>query len=365
MLLVLQDFQKKLKIFLMSQPIKYFLKRVGLFLIPFYIVLILFFILDPFKILREYENYSGSFIQLNRDVISSKTFVKNYNEYKYNSFVFGSSRTVAFKTADWKNHLDSSAVPFSFDASNENIFGMLTKIKFLNDNNIKIDNVLLIICSDATFLSSSDLEGPLYIKYPGIAQTSYLNFYLTFISSWFDKLFFIKYSDYMLFHVSREYSNDIIEPRNVEYDPVYNNFSIPKFDEELSISPKVYYAKMLKQNLFYIKKIPPMIEEPQVDDKAISYLREIERIFDKNNTNYKFVISPQYNTPKFNSRDFEILINIFGSENVFDFSGENMITTDYTNYYERSHYRPKVGRQILEIIYSEDAKSKIDQLTQN
>ena len=31
----------------------------------------------------------------------------------------------------------------------------------------------------------------------------------------------------------------------------------------------------------------------------------------------------------------------------------------------RSHYRPKVGKQILEIIYSQDAKSKIDQLTQN
>src|SRR5574338_965514 len=102
----------------MNKQIKYFLKRVGFFLIPFFIVLISFFILDPFKILYDYANYSGSFIQLNRDVISSKTFIKNYDKYKYNSFIFGSSRTVAFKTWDWKNHLDSSSVPFSFDASN-------------------------------------------------------------------------------------------------------------------------------------------------------------------------------------------------------------------------------------------------------
>lgn len=349
----------------MNEQIKYFLKRVGLFLIPFYLILILFFILDPFKIIYRYENYSGAFIQLNRDVISSKTFINNYNKYKYNSFIFGSSRTVAFKTWVWKNHLDSSAVPFSFDASNENIYGIFTKIKYLEESKIKIDNALLIICSDATFLSTSDLDGPLYIKYPQVANTSYLNFYLTFISSWFDRLFFIKYSDYKLFKTPREFSDDIIEPRNIKYDSIYNSFSIPKFDEALSIHPKLYYANLLSQDMFYIKKISPMIEKPQIENKAITYLNEIARIFNENKTNYKLVISPLYNTPKFNYNDYETLINIFGSENVFDFSGKNKITSDYTNYYERSHYRPKVGKQILEIIYSQDAKSKINQLTQN
>ena len=349
----------------MSKPIKYFLKRLGIFLIPFYLVLIAFFMLDPFKILYEYENYSDSFVQLNREVISSKIFLKNYDKYKYNSFIFGSSRTVAFKTWDWKLHLDSTAVPFSFDASNENIFGMWTKIKYLNDNNVKIDNALLAICSDATFLSSSDLEGPLYIKYPAIARTNNLNFYLTFISSWFDKLFFIKYSDYMLFRVIREYSKDIIEPRNIVYDPVNNNFFIAKSDSELSNDPDSYYEKLLEQNLFYIKKIPAMIETPQIDDNAVKILAEISKIFKQNNTNYKLVISPIYNTPKFNSEDIQTLVSIFGPENVFDFSGNNKITTNYRNYYERSHYRPEVGRQILEIIYSKDAKSKIDQLAKN
>ena len=349
----------------MNEQIKYFLKRVGLFLIPFYLILILFVILDPFKIIYKYANYSGAFIQLNRDVISSKTFIKNYNRYKYNSFIFGSSRTVAFKTWDWKNHLDYTAVPFSFDASNENIYGMFTKIKYLEESDVKIDNALLIICSDATFLSTSDLDGPLYIKYPQVAHTSYLNFYLTFISSWFDKLFFIKYSDYQLFNVPREFSNDIIEPRNIEYDSMYNSFSIPKFDEELSLKPDAYYSNLIKNNLFYKKQIPAMIEKPQIEGRAIEYLREIYRIFSNDKTNYKLVISPLYNTPKFNQNDLETLNEILGSENVFDFSGNNKITFDYKNYYERSHFRPEVGKQILEIIYSQDAKSKIDQLTQN
>jgi hypothetical protein len=272
---------------------------------------------------------------------------------------------VAFKTWDWKNLLDSSSVPFSFDASNENIFGMLTKIKFLNDNHIKIDNALLVICSDATFLSTSDLQGPLYIKYPDIASTNHLNFYLTFISSWFDKLFFVKYVDYKFFQVQREYSKDIIESQNIDYDTVYNNFFITKIDRQLKTRPDAYYSELLKDNLFYKKQIPPMIEEPQINDKSVEYLQEIAEILKSNTTNYKLVISPLYNTPKFNNRDFETLVKIFGSENVFDFSGENSITSNYKNYYERSHYRPEVGRQILEIVYSNNAKSKINQLTQN
>lgn len=349
----------------MSEPIKYFLKRLGLFLIPFYLVLLLFFVFDPFKILYEYEDYSDSFIQLNREVISSKTFLKNYEKNKYNSFIFGSSRTVAFKTNDWKPHLDSAGVPFSFDASNENIFGIWSKLKFLNYNQIDIDNVLLVICSDATFLSTADLEGPLYIKYPTIAQTSYLNFYLTFISSWFDNIFFIKYIDYDLFRVGREYSKDVIEPMNIVYDPVHNDFFITKSDSELKNDPDSFYNKLLEQNLFYFKKIPTMIEEPQIDDNAVKMLKEILRIFKQNDTNYKLVISPLYNTPKFNNEDYKTLVSIFGTENVFDFSDNNQITTNYRNYYERSHYRPEVGRQIFEIIYSKDAKSRIDQLAQN
>ena len=40
-----------------------------------------------------------------------------------------------------------------------------------------------------------------------------------------------------------------------------------------------------------------------------------------------------------------------GEENVFDFSGVNEFTNEMTNYYETSHYRPKVCKELLRIIY--------------
>ncbi|KAA6318040.1 hypothetical protein EZS27_031899 [termite gut metagenome] len=45
--------------------------------------------------------------------------------------------------------------------------------------------------------------------------------------------------------------------------------------------------------------------------------------------------------------DLEYLENVFGEDNVFDFLGINTFTQDYTNYYDDSHYRPHVAREIM------------------
>jgi hypothetical protein len=45
------------------------------------------------------------------------------------------------------------------------------------------------------------------------------------------------------------------------------------------------------------------------------------------------------------------LQKVFGNNNVFDYSGVNDYTNSIYNYYEASHYRPVVGRQILEAVY--------------
>jgi hypothetical protein len=39
---------------------------------------------------------------------------------------------MAFKPARWKKYLPQNAEPFLFDASNESIYGIYTKIKWLD-----------------------------------------------------------------------------------------------------------------------------------------------------------------------------------------------------------------------------------------
>ena len=93
-----------------------------LFILPFIISILPFFIFDPFRILYRYDNYfEGNFVMPNRDYVSSEVFLKNKSTYSYDSFIFGSSRTMGFKTKSWKQYFPNSVSPFVFDGLNESM----------------------------------------------------------------------------------------------------------------------------------------------------------------------------------------------------------------------------------------------------
>jgi hypothetical protein len=81
-------------------------------------------------------------------------------------------------------------------------------------------------------------------------------------------------------------------------------------------------------------------------------LSNIKSIANKHHTQLKVVISPLYDQKKLNTDDLKFLQQVFGNSNVFDFSGINSITNDYRNYYENSHYRPSVTKEILKVVYA-------------
>ncbi|MBP7266283.1 MAG: histidine kinase, partial [Bacteroides sp.] len=49
--------------------------------------------------------------------------------------------------------------------------------------------------------------------------------------------------------------------------------------------------------------------------------------------------------------DVKTLKRFFGKRNVFDFTGINEYTEDIHNYYEPGHYRPALGKRLMEKIY--------------
>ena len=64
------------------------------------------------------------------------------------------------------------------------------------------------------------------------------------------------------------------------------------------------------------------------------------------------MISPLYDQVKFNPEDLSVLQEVFGHNQVFDFSGVNEFTTSKYNYYETSHYRPHVANEIMKKVYA-------------
>jgi hypothetical protein len=329
-----------------------FIKRVLYFfligLIGISIPLASYIYMDPFKVLYEYKDYSYPDVIPNRDYISTEMFNKNFHKYRYNSFIFGSSRTLAFKPESWKKFLKKSDSPFMFDASAESIYGIYKKIKYLDSLKVQINNALIILCRDASFINSGNQEGHLFVKHPATSGGSKLNFHKIFLNAYLDPHFLYNFYVFKFSHKYKTTMKGYIEFRKITYDTITNKICIIDQEKELALSPAQYYNK--RANIFYprIKERNDSIQ--RITLKQVFMLKEIIRIFKKNNTNYKVILSPLYEQIKFNKADFTILKDVFG-EYLYDFTGNNRFTESKTNYYESSHYNTEVGDSILSIIY--------------
>jgi hypothetical protein len=331
---------------------KKFLCKSALFFLPVFLLVLSFYVMDPFRLFKVCPDYSKDlYVIPNRDFISTEVYLKKKDRYHYNSFIFGSSRTLAYQTESWIKYLAPGARPFVFDASGESIFGIYTKIKYLDAHGANMDNCLIILCSDCTFAHESDHTGHLGIKHPGVAGTSWLHFYWVFFKAYLDRPFFKSYWRYQWKGRYDETMEGYIEDRTIRYDTITNDVRILDQEKEWMNDQEAYYAK--RTAVFYER--PAFVKEakPQITLHQKAMLQEIYVIFQKHQTNYKLIISPLYNQVPLNRKDLNTLKRIFG-EAVYDFSGKNAFTADKRNYFESSHYRPVVGAKILELIYGSE-----------
>lgn len=328
---------------------KRFVAKCFLFLLPIVVLLASFVWADPFRLFKTYANYSDEmFVIPNRDFISSSVYLKNAEIKQYDSFIFGSSRTVAYKTETWSKYLKGETHPFVFDASGESLFGIYTKMKYIDSHGGKLKNVLLIVDTDCTFAHEGDQDSHLSIKHPQIANTSWLRFYWTFFKSYLDRSFF---KSYWKFRLNGRYDPsmaDYIENRHIQYDTWTNDVRLMDQDKALEEDSASYYAS--RESLFYHRPDSLRYAPVQLTKNYIRMLDSIRQILNRQHTNYKIIISPLYDQVKMNDSDLMVL-NRFFPGRVYDFSGQNAWTNDGHNYYESSHYTPKVGQQLLELIY--------------
>ncbi len=315
------------------------------FSIPFICLIISYFIFDPFKVLFQYQNYYDDyFIEPNRDFVSVEKFLQNKDSLKYNSFLFGSSRLMAWRTDSWCKYINNCRA-FHFDAYKDNIVGIYKKINLIDQQKIKIDNAILVI--DYEIIShTEDTLSRLFIKHYIYSDYSKIKFHFLFFKEYFKNNFFIEYLDYKMFRKQREYMTQI--DFNQKYADTYtNDFFIHNLDREIEEQPEKFYAK---KNFYHRDTIQSFYQETILQAQN-NILKEIKNIFDRHNTDYKIVISPNFEQKKLNLNDMLILYQIFDKQNIYDFSGINSLTNDITNYYDIYHYQPKVADSILRKIY--------------
>jgi hypothetical protein len=315
---------------------------------PILILLILYVAFDPFKVIYSYSSYykSGepSYVTLNRDYVSTQTFIQNYPKIKYDSFIFGNSRSIFYEVKDWTKHLQDGRC-YHFDASGETLFGINKKIRYLSKKHIRIKNALLIL-DCGTLQTASESKGHLFLIHPALRDDNFLSFQFEYIKTFFDINFLLSYLPFKFFGIKSQSLDD----RPFDYNSESNEIKFTFFENMICENPNNYYLP--RKSFFYKRDNIQTYSPVVIKDQQKEMLLELAILLKRSNSNFKIIINPLYDQQKLNAADLGILKTIFGENNVFDYSGINEITSNMYNYYENSHYRPHIARKIMEEIYN-------------
>jgi len=327
-----------------------FLKYSLAFLCPFFILLISYVLLDPFKVLWHYDNYyvEGDGASVNRSFVSTMNYLNKRDTYHYDSFIFGNSRSLYYRINEWKRYIPQNASCYHFSESGGSVNGIFYKCRLIDEEKDTIKNALIVL--DHDILERLEQDGHLFMMPP--ALTGYRNtilFHTESFIQWTNLRFLVMWIDYKITGKYKSYMEDYIAKGTnySHYNPITNEE--PRSMQDSLIEIGKYYDQIRMKD--FRKRQTPSVSSRVLEKERINVLKKIKQIFDKHHTNYKIIISPLFDQVKLNPLDYNSLCAVFGEQNVYDFSGVNKWTCDYHNYYETSHYLPSVASEIMQIIY--------------
>ncbi len=332
---------------------KKFILKLSLYLSPLLLVLAVYALKDPFKVIYHYDTFykpdDSDYFSLCSDYVSTETLIRNYPKYQYDSYIFGGSRSGVYPAQEWAR-LVNSARCFHYSAEYESLYGVEKKFELIRKRKYALKNALLVI-DDDLLRDTANGNGYLRMKHPLLSGQSTYKFQTEFIKDFFDKEFLPAYLGLAFSKNKREYADkhSVMKFLKFHYDDRTNEFFRFDLEQQIASDSAQYYTNL--KNVFYQRDSIQHYGKQVIGSRQKELLASIKQILAENNTAYKIVISPLYDQMKIDTNDLHILWQIFGKQNVFDFSGINAITQDLHNYYEISHYRPLVASEIMDSVY--------------
>jgi hypothetical protein len=316
-----------------------FIKNILLFFgIPVLGLVLLYLITDPFKTLKQFDLQNVSIV--NRDYLSTELFIKNNPIYKYDSFIFGSSRGCGLNTYLWKSYLPKDSRQFLFQAWNENITGISQKLKYLDAVNQHLNNVLILIDIPNTFDKKQELTDAMTIKDYKVSGINPFYFQCYLFKA------YLKPSEvYKCIHDFVLRSKTVIN-----FDTISNDWDHNNKNNWLITSVQ---NKPGDKSKFKDRPQDEKFYKQQIDKNFEQYLIQIRQILFKHHSNYRIVITPAYDQLHINQNDLQLLYDIFESRYVFNFSGKNKWTEDKYNFMDVNHFDLVLGNQIITECYQE------------
>lgn len=327
-----------------------FLRLLTVFASPFGVLLILYLLLDPFKVVWSYDSYyptnvAGG-VSLNPGYVATQNFRQHVDTVHYDSFILGNSRSIYYPISAWQEMIGSESRCYHFDAASESLLGIWEKLRFIEQSGCKIRHLLWV--ADADLLAKTDCDhwhlcesAPALTNYH---NTLYFNWYC--LKAFINPKFLTAYLDYLCFNQLRPYmlKENLLTEDMFCYDAVGNECDFQPL-EQMIAEGHFYTPERLK--VFEGRQFPDSISPSVIGTEQLALLDSISALLTRQKTDVQIIISPLFDQIRLNPVDMIALQEYFGRENVHDFSGPNEWNRDYKNYYEASHYRRPVAIDIL------------------
>lgn len=326
---------------------KRLLKRSLILLLPFLILVGYFIVFDPMRVIYSAKSPLEKGVLVNDRLFQYRWLSEKH--YDYNSFIFGSSRSKAFHTDTWSEYC-RPGIPFHMGVNDETLFGINKKMHMLQDLGYKIKNALIVL--DYRILSlPRDHKSHIFMEYYKVSGLTKVEYYKTFFIAFLQPDFLKAYFSWIFGSGNQINVKNYLWTEDFSYNEITGDHYYSEFENELKKDSVGYYSS--RNNVFYNRDTSNQVESsPVIGNEQKSLLLDIRQILREEKTDFRIVISPNYDLKKINAKDLLWIKNTFGEMNVFDFSGINRFTKNKGNFYEEKHFKPYVANELLKTIYA-------------
>ena len=312
--------------------------------------MVVFFIaVDPMKVVHHYDNPLEIGVLMN-DRHYQATYLAQ-NKIPYHSFICGSSRSKMFQTRHWQHYLGADTCCFNLGVNDESLWGILKKLQYTDQQGYAIKHCLIPI--DHRLLRDiENNDAHIFRDHPIISGETYPEYYKFFFIAFINPEFLRAYIDWSKTHTYKPAMQNFIWKERFTYDKRTGDIFYTEYDSLLRLGEDNYYV--IKKDVFYPRDttlIKQKVKEV-LTDRTHGYLVELKILFDKHHTDYRFIITPNYDQIALSQSDYNTVKQIFGAQYVINYSGITAITSNLHNYYEEKHFKPFIADSLMSEAYS-------------
>ena len=323
--------------------------RLSLLFLPLLIMVVFFIVVDPMKVIHHYDNPLEIGVLMNDRHYQAGYL--SHNKIPYQSFICGSSRSKMFKIPHWQQYLGADTICFHLGVNDESLWGIMKKLQYIDQQGYAIRHCLITM--DYRLLRDiENNDAHIFRDHPMVSGETYPEYYKFFFIAFITPEFLKSYIDWLKTHTYKPEMQNYIWKEHYTYDKRTGDIYYTEYDSLLQLSEAKYYEGI--KDVFY-KRDTTLVKLKVKDvltDRTRGHLLAIKTLFDKHRTDYRIIITPNYDQVALSDSDYHTIQKIFEPKYITNLSGINPITENARNFYEAKHFRPFIADTLMHITYS-------------